>query len=437
MVYLNVIEKTSYRSALGGVMRLSRPRLIFGFAFVLAFLFSFTPAFAKDNSKDTPKNKAANEKKTTTSSSKLGKKENPEFVGKRDINNNQINFYSLEKEIAIGHQLAAEVERQLKFIDDPVITEYINRIGQNIALNSDAKVPFTIKVVDSDEVNAFALPGGFFFVNKGLILAADNESEVAGVMAHEIAHVAARHGTEQVSKGQLINFGSIPLIFLGGPIGIAARSAANLALPLTFLKFSRGAEEEADMLGAQYAWASGYDPAGMVSMFEKLSAKESKKPGTMAKIFSDHPATGDRAETVRRHISQFPQRDEYVVSTSDFNLVKARLQAVSGSRRGIGNGPGSGGDTDRNGRPTLKRRRDDANGGDIDATSQPPAPQNRPTLKRRDGGQDDSVDSDQNQNQDQNQDQIQTPTSDDPPASPNRPTLKRSSGGNDSGSGNN
>ena len=416
-------------------MRTSRPRLIFGFAFVLAFLISFTPAFAKDNSKDTPKDKAASEKKTTpTSSSKLPKKENPEFVGKRDINNNQINFYSLEKEIAIGHQLAAEVERQLKFIDDPVVTEYINRVGQNIALNSDAKVPFTIKVVDSDEVNAFALPGGFFFVNKGLILAADNESEVAGVMAHEIAHVAARHGTEQVSKGQLINFGSIPLIFLGGPIGIAARSAANLALPLTFLKFSRGAEEEADLLGAQYAWASGYDPSGMVSMFEKLSAKESKKPGTMAKIFSDHPATGDRAETVRKLISQFPQRDEYVVNTSDFNLVKARLQAVSGGRRGIGNGNG-GSDNDRNGRPTLKRRRDDANGGDIDSSIEPPAPKNRPTLKRSDSGQDDSVDSDQNQ--DQNQNQSPAPTSDNPPPSPNRPTLKRSGSGNDSGSGNN
>jgi predicted Zn-dependent protease len=402
-------------------MRRSR-RPIIGFAIALAVLFSFTPAFAKDKAN-------ANEKKTpTATSSKLSKKENPEFVGKRDINNNQINFYSLEKEIAVGHQLAAEVERQLKFIEDPVVTEYVNRIGQNIALNSDAKVPFTIKVVDSDEVNAFALPGGFFFVNKGLILAADNESEVAGVMAHEIAHVAARHGTEQVSKGQLINFGSIPLIFLGGPIGIAARSAANLALPLTFLKFSRGAEEEADMLGAQYAWASGYDPSGMVSMFEKLSAKESKKPGTMAKIFSDHPATGDRAETVRRLISQFPQREEYIVNTSDFNLVKARLQAVSGSRRSVGNG--SGDPADRSGRPTLKRRRDDANGngGDIDPASEPPAPQNRPTLKRRDS-QSDSVDSDQNQNQ--------NPSTDNPPAAPNRPTLKRSGSGDNSGSDDN
>jgi beta-barrel assembly-enhancing protease len=392
-------------------MRTSRTRSIFGFALVFVILFSFLPVSAKD--KDVAKDKDSSKKSTSSSSSsKLSKKENPEFVGKRDINNNQINFYSIEKEIAIGNQLAAEVERQLKFVDDPVITEYINRIGQNIALNSDAKVPFTIKVVDSDEVNAFALPGGFFFVNKGLILAADNESEVAGVMAHEIAHVAARHGTEQVSKGQLINFGSIPLIFLGGPIGIAARSAANLALPLTFLKFSRGAEEEADLLGAQYAWASGYDPAGMVSMFEKLSTKEKKKPGTMSKIFSDHPATGDRAETVRRLISQYPQREEYIVNTSDFNQVKARLQAVAGSRR---NGSSASSDNSGGGRPTLKRRRDDGNGnGDVDPTGEPTAPKDRPTLKRRDN-QNDSIDN-----------QEPAPASDNPSSPPNRPTLKRS-----------
>lgn len=281
-------------------------------AVITLLLCSAIPTYAdnKDPDKD---------KKSAISKSKLDANKDPEKVGKRDINKRQINFYSIEKEIAVGQGLAAEAERQLKLIDDPIVTEYINRVGQNIALNSDAKVPFTIKVVDSEEINAFALPGGFFFVNKGLILAADSESEIVGVMAHEIAHVAARHGTEQVSKGQLINFGSIPLIFLGGPIGIAARSAANLAIPLTFLKFSRNAETEADVLGAQYAWASGYDPMGMITVFEKLAKKDSKG----ASLFSSHPATGDRATNLRQLITLFPQKDEYVVNTSDFNRVKA------------------------------------------------------------------------------------------------------------------
>src|SRR5262249_45629446 len=209
----------------------------------------------------------------------LEEDENPELIGKRDINKHQLNFYSLGKEIAIGRQLAMQTDQESKFVTDPVITEYVNRIGQSIVLHSDAKVRFTIKVIDSDEINAFALPGGFFYVNKGLILEADSEAEVAGVMAHEIAHVAARHGVEQASKGTLVNYASIPLIFLGGLGGYAARQVAGLAIPIGFLRFSRGAEEEADALGVQYLWSAGYDPHAMVTFFEKLEAKEKKKPG--------------------------------------------------------------------------------------------------------------------------------------------------------------
>src|SRR5262252_8046981 len=202
----------------------------------------------------------------------LSDDENPLMIGKRNINAHQINFYSLNKEVAMGRQLAADVDRQGKFIDDPVVSEYVNRVGQNLALHSDAKIPFTIKVLDSDDVNAFALPGGFLYVNKGAILAADSEAELAGVMAHEIAHVAARHGVEQASKANLINYGTLPLIFLGGWGGFAIRQAAGLAIPLSFLKFSRGMESEADRLGAQYLWASGYDPNAMITFFEKLEA---------------------------------------------------------------------------------------------------------------------------------------------------------------------
>src|SRR6516162_9362280 len=204
---------------------------------------------------------------------KLDKKKDPDEIGNRNVGKG-VNFYSLEKEIALGKQMAQEVERQAKIIEDPLIAEYVNRVGQNLVRNSDAKVPFTIKVVDSEEVNAFALPGGFFFVNSGLILKADNEAELAGVMAHEIAHVAARHGTRQATRGQLINYGSIPLIFMGGWAGYAIREAATLAVPIGFLKFSRGLEAEADMLGLQYMYKAGYDPNEFVNFFEKIRSLE-------------------------------------------------------------------------------------------------------------------------------------------------------------------
>src|SRR6266700_5916480 len=194
----------------------------------------------------------------------LSEEENPLLIGKRNINKHQINFYSLEKEAGAGRQFAADVDRSVKLIDDPIVVEYINRVGQNIVLNSDAKVPFTIKVIDTDEVNAFALPGGFFYVNKGLILAADNEAELAGVMAHEIGHVAARHAMENERKMQVIDYGMLAGILLGGGIiGNVLYNGGGFFEGMAFLKFSRAAEEEADRLGVQYMWAAGYDPTAM------------------------------------------------------------------------------------------------------------------------------------------------------------------------------
>src|SRR5579863_2681570 len=216
------------------------------------------------------------------------KKNDPDEIGNRDVGKG-VNFYSIEKEIALGKQLAQEVERQAKIIDDPIIAEYVNRVGQNLVRNSDAKVPFTIKVIDSEDVNAFALPGGFFFVNSGLILKADNEAELAGVMAHEIAHVAARHGTKQATRGELAQLGMIPLIFMGGWTGYGIYQAASVMVPVTFLKFSRGMESEADMLGLEYMYKTGYDPTAFVDFFEKIETLEKRKPGTMAKVFSTHP----------------------------------------------------------------------------------------------------------------------------------------------------
>ena len=305
------------------------------------------------------------------------KKKDPEEIGNRDVGKG-VNFYSLEKEIALGKQLAQEVEREAKIIDDPIIAEYVSRVGQNLVRNSDAKVPFTIKVLDTEEVNAFALPGGFFFVNSGLILKADSESELAGVMAHEIAHVAARHGTRQATRGEIINIASIPLIFMGGWTGYAIRQGAGLAIPMGFLTFTRGFEREADYLGLQYLYKTGYDPTSFVDFFEKIQSLEKKKPGTMSKVFSTHPMTDDRIKAAQDEIQKIlVSKPEYVVNTSEFNDVKNRL-AMLHNRRKVDS------DKDSN-RPRLRRAPGtgtgpvDENGDD----KQKPDQDERPTLKRR------------------------------------------------------
>jgi predicted Zn-dependent protease len=342
----------------------------------ISLLLLATPVLPQD------KDKASEPKHSSQKQEPLAENENPEMIGKRNINKLQINFYSYDKEVALGRQYAQEVDRSAKLVEDPIIVEYINKVGQNLVLHSDAKVPFTIKVIDTDEINAFALPGGFFYVNKGLILAADNEAELAGPMAHEIAHVCARHGVEQASKGQIINFASLPLIFMGGIGGFAIQQAAQLAIPLGFLKFSRGAENEADMLGVQYLWATGYDPHAMSSFFEKLLAQEKKKPGTMARIFSTHPMVGDRIEKVNALIARFPERSEYTINTSEFQKVKGRLIAFTNARATGGRGGASEADSKR---PTLKKRQPGPEGSDPNATGGAQTPAERPTLHRKDG----------------------------------------------------
>src|SRR5215472_2572040 len=317
---------------------------------------------AATSSKDKGKDKAKDKENDKDKSKAKSKKKNADVdnIGTRNINKGSINFFSLEKEIAMGRQLAAEIERQVKLLNDPTINEYVNRVGQNIVRNSDAKVPFTIKVVESDEINAFALPGGFFYVNSGLILAADEEAELAGVMAHEIGHVAARHGTEQYSKGELVNFASIPLIFMGGVGGFAIRQAAGFLIPMQFLQFSRADESEADYLGLQYMYKAGYEPTATVSFFEKLQAKESAKPGSVSKMFSTHPPTGDRIEMSKKNIELIlPDKEQYVVTTSEFNRVKAQLAQLENRRPS----------QEEANKPSLKRKttRPDPNGKDDDS----------------------------------------------------------------------
>jgi len=304
------------------------------------------------------------------------KKNNPDEIGNRDVDGG-VNFYSLEKEIALGKQLATEIERQAKIVDDPIISEYVNRVGQNLVRNSDVKVPVSIKVIDSDEVNAFALPGGFFFVNTGLILRADNEAELAGVMGHELAHIAARHGTRQATRGQIVNLASIPLLFVGGWTGYAIRQGAGLAIPMTFLSFSRGFESEADLLGIQYLYKAGYDPASYTDFFEKLQAMEKRKPGTLSKVFRSHPLTEDRIQNSQENIEKFlKEKPEYVLTTSEFEEVKDRLAMLINKQRGEIEDPN---------RPTLRRApgSDKIEMGDDSKKDDGVDSDERPTLKRR------------------------------------------------------
>src|SRR6204780_5037308 len=246
------------------------------------------------------------------------KEKNPDAIGDRDVGKG-LNCYTLEKEIAIGKQMAQQVERQAKMLDDPTITEYVNRVGQNLVRNSDAKVPFTFQVIDDDTLNAFALPGGFIFVHTGLIHTAETEAEMASAMAHEIAHVAARHMTRQACRAQIANIATIPLIFLGGLPGYAIRQGAGMAIPMTFLSFSRGFESEADYLGLQYLYAAGYDPNAAIDMFEKMMSLEKRKPGSIAKAFSTHPLNGDRLKKTQAEIDKIlPPKPEYIVNTSEY-----------------------------------------------------------------------------------------------------------------------
>lgn len=351
-----------------------------------------TPA---DQTKKDPakKDKDASKKAATPAPTPgaLSTKDDPSQIGKRNINGGSDKFFgwlggSKEKEMAIGRQLAMEVEQQSKLVDDPVITEYVNRVGQNIVLHSDAKVPFTIKVIDSDEVNAFALPGGFFFVNKGLLLAADSESELAGVMAHEIAHVCARHAMENQGKGAFMNYAALAGMIFGGPIvSTVLQNGGGILTGLASLKFSRGSEQEADRLGVQYLYASGYDPLGMSTMFEKLASQNKKKPGTIAKLFATHPESLDRRDTSVQLVSRFPEKEEYVISTSEFQRVKAYLMKMTNAKAGIsGDLDGSGADE---GRPTLKKRQPDAPDSSTSPTdSSSSTSDGPPKLKKRDQG---------------------------------------------------
>jgi predicted Zn-dependent protease len=314
---------------------------------------------------------------------KSGSIEDVGSVGNRDIGGRGLgNWYSTDTEIKMGKTYADEIEKSSKFITDPVVTEYVNRVGQNIVKNSDCKVPFTIKVIDSDEINAFALPGGFFYVNSGLILNADEEAELAGVMAHETAHVCAHHAVREMTRMNYAQLGTIPLIFIGGWTGYGIYEAASIGIPITFMKFSREFEAQADFLGVQYMYRAGYDPQAFITFFEKIQALEKRKPGAVAKVFADHPQTPDRILHSQEEIARIlPPKDEYMVTTSEFEDVKARLARIENKRRLT--------DTKGVTRPSLRRAStgpDDGTGSASSKTDDSGAntDDDKPTLHRRD-----------------------------------------------------
>lgn len=249
------------------------------------------------------------------------------LIGEREIGQG-LNFFSIEKEMALGRELAMEVEQSARLVTDPAIDDYVNRTGQTLVQHSDCKVPFIIKVIDDDEVNAFALPGGFFYVNTGVILAADDEAEFAGVMAHEIAHVCARHATRNLTKSEITQYASLPLIFFGGPVGYAIRQVSSIAMPLSFLKFSRDAEREADMLGMEYQYAAGYDPTAFIDFFEKLESEGKESHNFVARAFMTHPMTDDRVRRAEATLEMLPDREDYITDTSEFDEIRDRVSRL-------------------------------------------------------------------------------------------------------------
>jgi hypothetical protein len=353
-----------------------------------------TPAKAPD-AKDTPDAKGTSNTKDAKNTAKpktdvlpspgealdphikTGSEDDVAAIGTRNIGGRGLgNWYSTDWEIRNGKQYSMEIEKSAHLVTDPVVVEYVNRVGQNIVKNSDCKVPFTIKVIDSDEINAMALPGGFFYVNSGLIMAADEEAELAGVMAHETAHVCAHHAARQMTKMNYAQIGSIPLIIMtqGSWTGYGIYEATQLAIPMGFLQFSRMDEAEADWLGVQYMYKSGYDPQAFIQFFEKLDALEKHKPGTLAKVFADHPQTPDRIMHSEEEIATIlPARPDYVVSTSEFDDVKGRLARIENKRK-INDGKGGN-------KPTL--RRTSSSGGNNDPNNPANSTDDRPTLGRR------------------------------------------------------
>ena len=281
------------------------------------------------------------------SAKKLDKKKDPAEIGDRNVTGRFNNLYSVDKEISLGRQLSIEVHKQARIVDDPIVADYINRLGQTLARNSDVTFPVSFTLIEADDINAFTLPGGFVFINTGMFRLSDNEAELASVLAHELGHAAARHATRQATRTDLIAAATIPLAVFGGWMGLLVRPAASILEPMALFHFSREFETEADLLGVEYLWKSGYDPDASVDMFERVESTERRQPGSVSKLFRTHPLTADRIEKTQNNINQLlPSRDEYVLNTSEYEEVRARLNELLHDRKP---------DPKEHAHPTLRR----------------------------------------------------------------------------------
>ena len=260
----------------------------------------------------------------------------------------RFNILTTEEEVQIGREAAREIERDLRLYNDPVVTAYVNGLGQTLAgYSSRSGLTYYFKVVDTDEVNAFALPGGWLYVNRGLITTAENESELAGVIGHEIGHVDKKHGARAISR----QLGAAVLLdaTLGGTDASASRRAGRQIAALFFgvnqLSYGRDAEREADRFAVESTYAAGIDPEGTATFFQKLVAMQKSEPGQLAKMFSTHPPSRERVENVRAQIGELPAKAGLTSDSRRFQEIKKRIFERERVRRG------------KKARSTEKRRR--------------------------------------------------------------------------------
>lgn len=236
---------------------------------------------------------------------------------------------SQQQEIELGQQYAAEINRQLPIVDDPVVNRYINLLGNEIARQGQRQIAYSFYVVNTDAVNAFALPGGFIYINRGLIERTANLAELAGVVAHEVAHVEERHGVEQLERMQRANLGlNLAYILLGRAPGTLEQGAIQIGGAAVFASYSRGAEAEADALAVRLLVDAGINPTGLVTFFMKLLEERQRRPSTLEQWFSTHPLTEDRIAAVRQDVNRIPAStlNRLTVNTPQYEEMKSRLR---------------------------------------------------------------------------------------------------------------
>ena len=240
------------------------------------------------------------------------------------VNKGQFNMVSLQEEWQLGAQLEQDIARELTLVRDPAALAYLNRMGQRIVAQTElAQAPWEFHIVADPQINAFNIPGGHVYVNTGLVAATDNAAELAGVIAHEASHGVSRHGTEMLSRAQLVNIGAS--LVLGPRPAWYTQILAQVVGAGYFAKYGRDAEREADHLGVIYMYNAGYDPHGMVTMFQELLSRRKSQPGSVETFFSSHPITEERIQTSRAQIEQLPPRPNLITNDAEFAGFRQRL----------------------------------------------------------------------------------------------------------------